>query len=321
MRPVHVTLIGLALAIPLPCLAQSGAVTAEAAGAASGDAPTAPKKKKGGLLGKVKGLAGDKVVKEVAKTAACTMLPGGQLIAGAIDAADSKDAAGTAAGTAAGALSGQSGCMPGAGLLGNPTGGAQQAAAAKAAAGAEAGAGVALPGMPTVSGQGLSAGQMKQMQEHYRKMGMDEAQLQAMQEMMASMAPGNEVDEGAEAEPAEVSTLATPLLTREKNKLVLRGIPWMPGYGAIRPGSEGDFAQAITALAAEIQGGSKHYKVEVKVEDQGDKGKSQVLAQQRATVVVGALVKQGVPERRLGLAGGSPDKDPRVILSEGKPEK
>jgi hypothetical protein len=57
------------------------------------DAPdTAQKQKKkgGGLLGKVKGVAKNKVVQQVAKTAACTMLPGGQVVAGAIDAAANK---------------------------------------------------------------------------------------------------------------------------------------------------------------------------------------------------------------------------------------
>ena len=65
----------------------------------------------GGLFGKVKGLAGNKVVQSVAKTAACTMVPGGQVIAGAIDAASSKDVGEAAAG-AAGAAAGQT-CMPG----------------------------------------------------------------------------------------------------------------------------------------------------------------------------------------------------------------
>lgn len=79
-----------------------------------------PVKKKGGLFGKVKGLAGNKVVQTVAKTAACTMLPGGQAIAGAIDTASSKSVGEAAAG-AAGAAAG-TGCLPGMGGAG-PVGG------------------------------------------------------------------------------------------------------------------------------------------------------------------------------------------------------
>jgi hypothetical protein len=75
---------------------------------------TVPKpKSKGGLFGKAKKLARSKVVQTVAKTAACTMVPGGQAIARAIDAASSKSA-GEAAQGAAGVASASS-CLPGIG--------------------------------------------------------------------------------------------------------------------------------------------------------------------------------------------------------------
>jgi hypothetical protein len=77
------------------------------------DSPAAKPKNKGGLFGKAKKLASSKVVRTVAKAAACTMVPGGQAIAGAIDAASSKSA-GEAVQGAAGAASGSS-CMPGMG--------------------------------------------------------------------------------------------------------------------------------------------------------------------------------------------------------------
>jgi hypothetical protein len=97
--------------------------------------PEAPHHKKG-LFGKAKGVMSNKVVKTIAKTAACTMIPGGQAIAGAIDAASSKSAGEAAAG-AAGAASGTS-CMPGMG-----------------GGGALAGAGMANAGM---AGRGGLAG-------------------------------------------------------------------------------------------------------------------------------------------------------------------
>ena len=77
-------------------------------GVASDSAPV-PRKK--GLFGKVKDVAGNKVVKTVAKAAVCTMVPGGQVIAGAIDAAGS-GSAGEAASGVASAATGTS-CMPG----------------------------------------------------------------------------------------------------------------------------------------------------------------------------------------------------------------
>jgi hypothetical protein len=76
-------------------------------------------KKKGGLFGKAKKFVGNKAVQQVAKTVACNMVPGGQVVAGAIDAASSKDVGDAAAG-AAGAATGQT-CMPG-GLAGMAAG-------------------------------------------------------------------------------------------------------------------------------------------------------------------------------------------------------
>jgi hypothetical protein len=99
----------------------AGEIAAQAPIAADPDSiPTdsAPKPKvKGGLFGKAKKLAGNKLVQTVAKTAACTMVPGGQAIAGAIDAASAKKSASGAAEGAAAAATGST-CMPGMGGAG-----------------------------------------------------------------------------------------------------------------------------------------------------------------------------------------------------------
>lgn len=115
---------------------------------------TAHHKKKHGLLGKAKGVMSNKIVKTVAKAAACTMVPGGQVIAGAIDAASSKSV-GEAAGGAAGAATGTS-CMPGMGGAG--MGGAGMAGAGMAGAGMGAGAGLA--GLAASGVAGAAVGQM-----------------------------------------------------------------------------------------------------------------------------------------------------------------
>jgi hypothetical protein len=91
----------------------------------------AAQEKKGGLFGKAKKFVGDKTVQQVAKTVACTMVPGGQAIAGAIDAASSESVGDAAAG-AAGAAVGQT-CIPAPAVTGN-------------------GAGGGMPGLPGMSG-------------------------------------------------------------------------------------------------------------------------------------------------------------------------
>ncbi|HWB41917.1 MAG TPA: hypothetical protein VG500_11695 [Gemmatimonadales bacterium] len=141
-------LLSLSLALSA-AQAQSGAsaVSVPDSVTPSPDSGPAEGKKKGGLFGKVKGLAGNKVVQSVAKTAACTMVPGGQVIVGAIDAASSKDVgegAADAAATAAGVAGagGSQACMPGGmGGMGMDPG--------AAAAGA-------MPGMPGVGAAGAA---------------------------------------------------------------------------------------------------------------------------------------------------------------------
>lgn len=123
-----------------------------AASADSAPADTAPKPKgKGGFFGKAKKLAGNKVVQTVAKTAACTMVPGGQAIAGAIDAASAKSAGGAAEGAAAAATG--SSCLPGMGgaAMGGAgmTGGGMAGMASMAGAGGKvAAAAIPMTGSP-----------------------------------------------------------------------------------------------------------------------------------------------------------------------------
>ncbi len=294
MRSIHIVMIALGLTLPATGAAQSAVTPAGADTSSPGSTSPAPKKK-GGLFGKVKDIAKNKVVRTVAKTAACTMLPGGQLIAGAIDAGSKKDAVGGAAALATGS---GSGCMPG--MTGQGLAGKGMAAAAAAAAGS---AGV-LPGQPTVAtpAMEISPDQMKQMQEHYRRMGIDPAGIDAMQGLMAGQPA---------AEPYS--------LVKEKSRIVLRRLPWAPGSAAMQAGVESVLGEAIAELATEIMSTTKNYRIEVRVEQQGGNRQSQLLAKRRAAVIIGALTSHGVPSTRLSPGGGAADNDPRVVVSESKP--
>jgi hypothetical protein len=196
MRSMHLVMLAFALGLPLPSAAQSGAVQ---------DTTQPAPKKHGGLFGKVKGLAKNKVVQQVVKTAACNMVPGGQLVAGAIDNVSAKKAAKNAAkdavaGAALGAATGKSTCGPG--LMGGLGG----AGLAKGVAGA------GIPGMPTTGmpGVGTSADQMKQMAEQYQKMGMNPAQIKAMQQQMQVAAAGTPAPaiQGASISPEQMKQMA-----------------------------------------------------------------------------------------------------------------
>ena len=137
----------LLLAIAWPAAAQDSAVSAPAADSAA----PAPKKKKG-MFGKLKSIAGNKTVQSVAKVAACTMVPGGQFVAGAIDAAADPDVGGVAAGVAGGAT----GAACGMGGIGTGVGGAAAAGAGMTGVPGMAGVAGSVPGLAGVGGASVN---------------------------------------------------------------------------------------------------------------------------------------------------------------------
>jgi hypothetical protein len=347
MRSIHLALIAFALSLPVAGAAQSPA--------APDTSQPAPKKgglfgKKGGLFGKAKALTQNKLVQTVAKTAVCNMVPGGQLVAGALDkklaAKAGKEAA---AGAAFGAATGK----------GNPCGGMGLASKLGMPSAAQGVPGAGIPGMPTTAmpGVGMSADQMKQVAEQYRKMGMKPEQIKAMQQQMLTAAPSppgavmsadqlKQMQEQYRAmgmDPAQIKAMqqmtagmsgteseavaasvnpspspTAPALSREKDRLVLRQLPWVPGSEAIVAGAEPVFAQALGGLAATMVNGAHRYKVEVRVENQNSGSKGRQLAQRRVAVVIAELVRQGMPQARLVPNDGGSDKDPRLVISETK---
>jgi hypothetical protein len=205
MRATPVIVLAFALATAQAGGAQSAPTPSAVSDSTTPAATAAPKKK--GMFGKIKGLAKNKVVKTVAKAALCTAVPGGQVIAGALDAAETKNVAGAATTAVTG---GSSSCMPG------MTGNGMAGAAAAAGMGAAAGGGGGVPGMPggmpggAMPGTAMSPEQMKQMMEQYSKMGMDPAQIQAMQQMMSAMPGAPTAATAAGAPAAEPASRAHP---------------------------------------------------------------------------------------------------------------
>ena len=317
MRTLLAVLLASAVLVPETGAAQSGSTVTQATGdsIAAAVAPVV-KKKKGGLFGKVKGLAKNKIVKSVAKVALCTAVPGGSMIAGALEAKDKKDVAGAALGAATGG-GGAGGCMPGMAGMVAPTGkGAAGVGAAGVGALGASVSGSALPGQPSsgMPAMAISPEQLKQMQEQYAKMGMDTAQLRAM---MAGM-PGASQAGATEASGSEAFNGA-PGLSREKGKMLVRNLPWLPGSEALQPGGDPMFGMAMHEVAVAVQATGKRYKIEAKVEEQGGKAQNKLLSQKRGAAVLAALTARGVPADRLTVSdGGADKKDPRIIVSEGK---
>ncbi len=287
----------------------------------SAPADSTPVKKGGGLFGKVKGMAKNKVVQQVAKTAACTMLPGGQIVASAIDAAGDKGAVGAATGAATGTS-----CMPGMGGAGG--------AAAAAAMGGGALPGAIVPGAAMVGG-GMPGGPgMAQMMMTAPGAGqpavMDAAALAAYQaQMMAMMqasegrmgsmpgapgaVPGAAMAEGS-GQPLEVAAdLAAQL---RKGKTAVRHIDWVANsVGLTEQGTA-----ALTAAAADIVAGMRaaggRYRLDLYMDKRYDDGSAKMLGPQRLSTVQTMLVHAsgGDPSAAPQLGKVKRDGDPRLEI-------
>jgi outer membrane protein OmpA-like peptidoglycan-associated protein len=310
MRTKPINLIALALAVviipPRIARAQSSAPVS----VTDSTAPAAPVQKKKGMFGKMKGLAKSKVVNTVAKAALCTAVPGGQVIASAMDARKAKNAAG-AAGAAAGLAGGGGNCMPG--MAGIAAKGAVAPASGSAALAGVAGG--AIPSMPTsgVGGPGMSPAQLKAMQKQYQQMGMDSAQVAAMQQMMNTMpgAPATSTEPSTAAQPQSLG----PALSREKGRMIMRQLPWMPGSEAIKADGGPPFGLAIREIAQTMGPGGTRFTVQARVEEQGSKTRNRDLARRRAAAVITALTAEGIAKTRLTVSDGGADKDVRIVIS------
>lgn len=315
-----------------------------------------PKHKGGGLFGKAKKLAGNKVVKAVAKTMACTMVPGGQMIAGAMDAASSKDAGGAVTG-AAGAATGTA-CMPGLGGMGSVPSGAAGAAGLTGVGGAAAGlAGqaaieAAMPtprgGMPagaagyaamptttteaTASCLGLSQteyqdladptrGEARQPTKAERKRQEKAGQKFDARRYQACTLQGSGV-EGATPGSAAATTgvKLSAELARElkQGRTVVGGIRWVPGGGALAEGSEREFADAMTRLAAAMRAVGGSYRADIYLDKAADAGADKSVGPARLAIVAQALEKAGLAPDALGQGKSKKDKAGRLEIVAAK---
>ncbi len=284
MRYVVNGAAGLLLALafgPPSAMAQSAADTAVVPDTGAIAVEDSAPAKKGGLWGKAKKVAGNKVVKAVAKTAACTMVPGGQAIAGAIDAASAKSASEAAQG-AAGAATGTS-CMP---AIGGAAGAAGAAGAMPGGLGMmpsgmdASGAGGGMAGAPGASGPDMAAVQqmIANAQAAQQRMGPAGAPMPGGMEVPGMEAPGMGVPPmgapgmgatGSVTEaPGQMPKLAAdPAGELAKGKTAVRSIDWMANGGTVSPAAQAAFDQAIATLAkAMAQAGGK-YRLELYMDD------------------------------------------------------
>lgn len=307
------------------------AVAVEPADDTLPDVPdTTQKKKGGGLIGKVKGVAKNKVVQQVAKTAACNMLPGGQIVAGAIDAAANKDAVGAAAGAATGTT-----CMPGMGGAGAMAGGGV-AGAAMAGGVMPGGAGMSAAAAAAAAGGPPSGMDPAMMAAYSAQMA---AAMQVMQAGMAqagatgagmppgmppgamAMPPGMGMPTGAMGTPGEAGGEALEVSSDlpgdlKKGKTVIRNIDWVPGGGTVSPAGADGFSQAMAQVAAAMKQAGGSYRLDLYMDKQSGDVVVKTLGPQRLATAQASLVSGGAAPGADGpqIGKSKKDGDPRLEI-------
>lgn len=274
--------------------------------AAAVPADTAPKKHHG-FMSRVKSVAGNKVVRSVAKVAACTMVPGGQVIAGAMDAAASKSVAGAAQG-AAGVATGSS-CMPGmggaAGLAGGMPGAAGAGLGSVQLAAMQAGA----AGGGGTGNQAMMAAQLIQMQQ-IQQMQLQQMQSQSMAAGAMTEAPGQTV-----ALSPDVAAELT------KGKTIVRGIDWIGGMPGVSPAGTPGFTQAMAQLGGVMAQVGGTYRLDLYLDNRYEDAAAKSLGAQRLATVEAALADGLGGDHRtatLELGKTKRDKNPRLEVVRKK---
>jgi len=322
--------------------------TSQPADSSTSAAPEEGKKKHHGLFGKVKDVASNKVVQGVAKTAACTMVPGGSAIAGA------------AAGAASAATG--SGCYGNMGMGNAAAAAAQQQVMAQQQQAMMAQqqqqmmmlqrqAGMA--GMPVMDDKQSAAclgvsveeyhllidpppypeskAHMKARADVGKKLdrskqaacGMQAgnqamAQVQNMQGAMEQKIAQSRAAGITEAPGETIELGSDPAAELRKGKTAVRHIDWVAGSGDLSEAGQAPFQEAIAKLAAALREAGGQYRIDLYMDQRYDETAVSMFGPPRLAVVEGAITSAGVAPAVVTMGKAKRDKNPRLELVKEK---
>lgn len=260
-------------------------------------------KHKHGMFGKLKSVAQNKTVQNIAKTAVCTAVPGGSMVMGAVDAHKN----GTSTATALKNAAMGPGCMPG------------------------------MPGMgvPGVAGMGLPGGLPKGASG---VMGMAAVQTSAavqtavmngaIARAMPAGAPGNTQTsmtqmQTAAAASGDVSTEAAgqqmqlsgkPADEIRKGKFVIKHIDWMRGTPAVSAPSMSGFVDLLHTVGDAVKESGAKYRVDIYMDKQYSDADIATLAPARQGAII-AFMQERVQATGVTIPGNvKKDKEQRVEI-------
>lgn len=267
--------------------------------------------KKGGMFGKLKGIAHNKTVQNITKAAVCQALPGGQYMVGAAEAAKNKTSIASGAANAQSCIPGMGGASPlaGKGLAGVGAAGAMGAiggmAGGQTAAGAVTGMRNGIPAggntAMTSTAQGL-AGMQSAM-----------AQMQA-----ASIATGGNGGMTTEASGEQVKLSGAVADEIKKGKLTIKKIDWVRSNPSVSPSSTQGFMDLMLSAAQAMKAEGGNYHVDIYMDKKYPDEEIASLGAQRMMVLVTSLQSGGQLADAVTPGKIGKDKEQRVEIVKVK---
>jgi hypothetical protein len=288
-------------------------------------------KKKHGMFGKLKSVAGNKTVQNIAKAAVCTAVPGGQYMVGAAEAAKAKTSVASGVANAPSCIPGMPGAagMAGAGGLGGVGGvgglgglGGKKAlaGAAMGAAGSIGGGGVGtaavsarmLPGMPGVPKMPAGATMTTTAQ------GLAGMQAAVAQMNAASAATGGTGEVSTEAAGEQLKLSGAVPDEIKKGKLTIKKIDWVHDAASVSPSTTEGFMDVMMTAGQAMKAAGATYRVDVYMDKKYADAESASLGAQRAMVIVSLLQAGGQLGEAVITGKVGKDKEQRVEIVKVK---
>jgi hypothetical protein len=262
------------------------------------------------MFGKLKSVAQNKTVQNVAKAAACQALPGGQYMVAAAEAAKDKKS------ITSGVANSQS-CIPGMGGM-SPLGGTGVAGASLAGAAGSMGA---LGGM--TAAQIAAAGSMRGMPSGAAiaasAQGLAGMQAAMAQQKAASMATGAAAGEATTEASGEQMKLSGAVPDEiKKGKLVIKKIDWVHGSPSVSAPSSQGFMDLMLSAAQAMKASGSTYRVDVYMDKKYSEQEIATLGAQRTTVIVSTLQAGGQLGESVLPGKIGKDKEQRVEIVKVK---
>lgn len=240
---------------------------------------------KHGMFGKLKGIAKNKTVQSIAKTAVCTAVPGGSLVVSAVDAHNS---GASASDIAKGAVSGPS-CMPGMGGLKGMGGGlgtnglgSVGAAGAMGMAAAQAGNALQTSVMNGAIAKASAAG------TRGAGSGAAPASTQAMMTQMQTAAASTG-EAATEATGLQIQLSGNAADEIKKGKLVIKHVDWIAGSAAVSAPSMSGFVDLMHSVGDAVKASGAKYRVDIYMNKLYSDEDIAALAPQRVGMMISLL--------------------------------